>query len=823
LKFKEISSVNDFLDNVMANGYFPKITMPTRLTHRYGTLIDNFFVKISHSYSPTTARVLLSNISDHLPYFISLDYINVSKCPEKFVKLCPSGLENFENLRTDLTSNEAINKLQNILTDDPNDSCDNFNNILAYYIDKHFPLRFVRYNKYKHRRSKWISNAILKSISFRDKLYVNLKSLSPHCTQYQHTLINFKTYNRILKQTIRSAKRLHFHKCFQNCKSDIKKTWQTINGIINQQKNSNDYPKEFLIGNSFSSDYNKIANEFNKYFTEIGPKLASQIKPPENKSYKDFLKSPTQNTFSFSAINIDMVTKAIDSLKPKTSYGHDRISNKLLKYVKYEISWPLMQLINQSFHSGIFPRSLKIAKVTPLHKKNEKYIFDNYRPVSILPSVSKVFERIMHQQIYHYFDNFKLFFISQYGFRPNHSTELAVLELTDRILMEMDKNNVPVNIFMDLSKAFDTLDHQILLHKLKYYGFRDVSYNLMQSYLSNRLQYIEINNTQSDYLELKCGVPQGSILGPLLFIIYINDLHTITENLTPIIYADDTSMLASLNTNNFSAVQDEINDELKSVSDWLKLNKLSLNIAKTKAMMFRTSQRQIATPAIFIDSVKIDFVREFNFLGIVLDESLKMKAHVNYISKKVGKTIGILTKLKHILPLEALLNIYNALILSYLNYGTLTWGWQNNKLTKLQKKALRIMTNSKYNAHTTVLFKQLNLLKLEDICALHDYKFCYKFINGLIPEYFINTLSPDFSHNYYTRHATDLRLPAVRHEFARRGIRFRFPHIYNNIPENIKCKIFTHSMFGFKFYIKRKIIENYNTTCPNRNCFVCNN
>jgi len=269
------------------------------------------------------------------------------------------------------------------------------------------------------------------------------------------------------------------------------------------------------------------------------------------------------------------------------------MSNKLLKYIKHEIAWPLMQLINQTFTVGVLPNSLKVAKVTPLHKKNENYIFDNYRPVSVLSGVSKVFERIMHNQIFYHFNNLNLFFKSQYGFRSNHSTEYAALELVDRIITEMDKNNCPINIFMDLSKAFDTLNHEILLYKLKYYGFNDISLKLMQSYISNRTQYIELDNIKSDVLEITCGVPQGSILGPLLFIIYMNDLPYITKCLTPVIYADDTTMFTTININNHVAIQEDINKELKLVSDWLKLNKLSLNSEKTKAMLFYSPQRQV--------------------------------------------------------------------------------------------------------------------------------------------------------------------------------------------------------------------------------------
>lgn len=825
LNFKNNISTNDILENIIANGYLPKITVPTRLTQRHGTLIDNFFVKVSNDYSLTTARVLLNSISDHLPYFISLDYLNSDKSSKKFIKIFSSSPEDFIKFRIDLKSAEVVDNFRNIYKDNPNDSYYHFDSILSKYLAKSFPCKLVRFNKYKHKKSKWITNGIIKSIRYRDKLYVKLKSLSPEHQQYQAALINFKTYNKILQKTIRLAKKQYFANCFLKFKSDIKKTWLTINNLINKSKRTNNFPKEFLVDGNLESDPEKIANEFNNFFIGIGPKLSQQICMPGNQSYKDFLKSPMENQFNFRRVNEHDIIKAIDTLKPKTSFGRDRISNKLLKFIKHEVAYPLMRIINQTFETGIFPDLLKTAKVTPLFKKNENFLFTNYRPVSVLPSVSKVFERVMHAQIYEHFNKKKLFFNSQYGFRSNHSTEYATLELIDRIITEMDKNNVPINIFMDLSKAFDTLDHQILLFKLKYYGFDDNSFKLLESYLSNRTQYVEMDEFCSDTMEIKCGVPQGSILGPLLFIIYLNDLPSITKFLTPIIYADDTTLFATLNTSNFYTAEVDINTELKLVSEWLKLNKLSLNIAKTKAMLFHTYQRQVEIPDIFIDRNRIEFVNEFKFLGIVIDKNLSFKPHINFVSKKISKSIGILAKLKHTLPAGVLLNIYNALILPYLTYGISVWGWRSRNLFIMQKKAIRQISNSKYNAHTSVLFKQLNLLKLDDIGALHDYKLCYKFINGPIPEYFADILNPNASsiHAYNTRYSLDIRLPPVRHEFARNGIKYKFSELFNNMPEAFKSKISTHSFHGFKNYIKIKFIENYDTVCNIPECFVCNN
>ena len=293
-----------------------------------------------------------------------------------------------------------------------------------------------------------------------------------------------------------------------------------------------------------------------------------------------------------------------------------------MKDIKGIISRPLSIIINQSLCSGIFPCKLKLAKVIPLYKKEDQRVFGNYRPISLLSSISKIFEKVAFKQILEYFTSNNLLFESQYGFRENHSTELAALEFIDRIKLKINRKKIPFSIFLDLSKAFDALSHDILLTKLRYYGIQGMALNWFQSYLTKRSQYVQYNDTSSSIREIETGVPQGSILGSLLFIIYMNDIHTVSDKFSFILYADDTTLISPLcsfshcSQDDMNYVSTIINLELTKISDWLAVNKHSLNAAKTKFMLFHNYQKCINEadiPHLTINDTVIERVTEFNF------------------------------------------------------------------------------------------------------------------------------------------------------------------------------------------------------------------
>ena len=520
--------------------------------------------------------------------------------------------------------------------------------------------------------------------------------------------------------------------------------------------------------------------------------------------------------------------KQIQELKSKSSFGHDGLSSILLKKIAPKIKHVLTTIVNQSLMSGIFPTSLKIAKISPIFKKEDPHLTDNYRPISLLPVLSKIFEKVAFKQVYDYFNENDLLYKSQYGFRKKHSTELAGLEFYDKIINYLENDQLPLAVFLDLSKAFDTIDHEILLRKLSYYGISGNSLLWFKCYLTNRKQYVQFKDSLSSYSNIKTGVPQGSILGPLLFIIYMNDIAHITNKFFFTIYADDTTLISPIctfNINNHLTVSQNINSELKIITDWLALNKLSLNAKKTKMMIFHYHQKRISdiNLRLYINKTRIKQVKEFNFLGVVFDECVSWKDHTQKIAGKISMSVGTLKRLKRFLPEDILKTIYNALILPHLNLGILLWGHNCDRIFKLQKWAVRAITSSKYNAHTNPLFQKLKLLKVEDIKNLSYLKFHYKYTKNELPKYFNNMFDQEYlTHDHDTRNKNEPLPPKWKKQGAKNSIRYALLPIIKSLPSEITENSESNSTIkGLAKKAKFHFIESYSSRCNDPNCFVC--
>lgn len=849
--------INTFLDSAMSAGFLPKITHPTRYSpqHDTWTLIDNFFVKSSLQTKLIISGILTRKISDHLGYLLCLNEHKVLKPkppPPKFVYINCNSADSMLKFKNSLVNANIMNILNP--SDDINTNYNNFSEILCKNKQVHIPHKKVKFKKYKHSNSNWITPAIIKSIEFRDGLYKKYINSPPNTFIHQGHKINLDTYNKILKSTIRAAKKIQIEESFIKCKNNMKKTWGSINQVLNRNFSNSALPEKFSINKNPTSDKKIIANAFNDFFVGIGENLATSMGDPQSGvNFEHFLKNKPSSTFKISAITADTVLKNIESLKKKNSYGHDFISTKLLQSVKHELCDPIAFLVNQSFLQNKFPDLLKLAKVIPVFKKDNPQLIDNYRPISLLPAISKIFESIVYDQLFEHFTSNKLFYQNQYGFRAGHSTEHASIELVDRVLQYLQDDDIPISIFMDLSKAFDTLNHDILLKKLDFYGIDTGSLNFFSSYLKNRKQYVVIDNTDSDHSIITTGVPQGSILGPLLFLIYINDIASTNSAFSILSYADDTTLTSSINSLGPRNISTKINSELAKINDWLIANRLSLNVAKTKYIIFHQPNKKVPVINILINNISIEQVDSFTFLGLTIDKEVNWKNHINKTCLKILKIVGIMSRLKHFLPNYVLKTIYNSLILPQIHYSLICWGYGNTtRILNLQKRAVRTISFSSYNSHTAPLFKHLRLLTIDHSFLRFQLKFYYQLKHQLLPSYLndIKIITSQDTHRYNTRYKSDPQSIRSK-QYTKKRIRISIAQLIketstsnqnnpkyfnddfssscnnnNSISKNTLTSIINKvnllSLHGFCNFIKVCLNESYDDTpCSKSPCHPC--
>ena len=762
LKVNEREKYAEFFDLLITLGFLPKITFPTRFAKKSASLIDQIFVKDKgFNNHKSHSGILHSPISDHYAAFSSL-FLKKTVISPEWVTKHKQDDASIKKFVEAINSSNLLSKIRSDLFENPNNTYDIIESEILKAKAEFLPTKRVKFNKYKHRKNNWITSALIKSIHHRDKLYHKLKTTSKSNENYSTRKFEYSEYNKFLNKLIKEAKTNYYNNEFSKYHNDIKKTWKTINSILNRDRKTSNFPSYIKFEGKKIIDNQEIVNSFNNYFANVGKNLASRISI-ENKSFETYLKQNIMTSFSFELIERNEVEKIIKGFEPKTSSGNDGLSLKLLKLIKTEISPSLTILINQSLATGIFPDKFKIAKITPLIKKPNIFEIDNFRPISLLSSISKVVEKCVFNQLYNYFESQKLFYGSQYGYRKKHSTELACLEVVDKVMHHLDRGETPICFFLDLSKAFDTLDHNILLKKLQFYGIQGTCLEWFRSYLSNRTQFVEIDGIQSVSQTINTGVPQGSILGPLLFIIYMNDINTASNKFEAILYADDTSLSSTLKTFSNNTPEETsltINRELNLIHEWLSANKLSLNIKKTKYMVFRyprKTNRLMPNLIISLNGHLLERVNNFDFLGLTIDETLSWKKHIEKIATKISKVIGILSRCKRYLHSSVMVKIYNSLILSRINYGITCWGFDTKRIYKLQKKALRIICKTKYNAHSDPLFIKLKTLKVKDIFLIQCLKFFYLHEKKDLPAYFHHFISNRSDHEYNTRQRDQFR------------------------------------------------------------------
>ena len=453
--------------------------------------------------------------------------------------------------------------------------------------------------------------------------------------------------------------------------------------------------------------------------------------PFSYKSFTEYLPPPNQESFFISPYTKEEIIEIILSFKPKKSAGPNSIPTKILRLLTDDISEHLSIIFNTSFATGIFTEKLKVEKVIPIHKKDSKLEWSNYRPISLLSNIDKILEKLMHNRLMKFLTEQKILYLKQFGFRKKFSTAHPIINLIDSIENAFDQNKFACGVFIDLKKTFDTFDHDILLKRLWHYGIRGIANDWFKSYLTNRMQYVSINNIPSGLIKVNCRVPQGSVLGPLLFLVYINDLHNSIRFSSPFHFADDTGLLNIQDS--MHAINRTLNKDLRELSFWLNANKIELHVAKTEIILFKTRNKNYhADLKIKLCRKRIHVSQYVEYLGVFIDENLNWKKHVNKISTKLIKGNGMLSKLRHFVNKDILLSVYYGIFHSYLAYLCLVWGqakFSLDRITLLQKRAIRILHSAAYRDHTSPLFRRSKVLKFVHIVSLENRIFVNKCFN----------------------------------------------------------------------------------------------
>ena len=605
---------------------------------------------------------------------------------------------------------------------------------------------------------------------------------------------------------MRTSKKDYYNKLLDKNRSNIKGLWNVLNSIIRNGVRGTSYPSYFIENGKTIKNMDEVVSGFNKFFVNVGPELANQINmETANEDVDDFNFERNPNSIFIKAVEEKEIIDIVRNFKNKISTDCDEIDMTIVKKVIDGILKPLTYICNLSFQTGKFPNKMKVAKVIPLYKTGDKHIFTNYRPVSLLSQFSKVLEKLFSKRLDGFIEKHKLLTESQYGFRENRSTSLALMELIEEITNCIE-NKYAIGIFIDLKKAFDTINHDILLDKLERYGIRGVGLKWLSSYLIDRQQFVKLGDYKSTLLDIKCGVPQGSILGPKLFILYINDICKVSDVFKFVLFADDTNIFCS--GDNMQHLLNMITSEMNKLKKWFDRNKLSLNLNKTKIMLF--GNRKIdSKESEFIATMNIERVYQIKFLGVILDHKICWKPHIAYVRAKLARSVAILGKTRLILNQRTLYILYCSLVLPYLNYCLEIWGntYKSNlqPLIILQKRAIRIVNNVGFQEHTNSLFLLLNTLKLIDMVNFKTAQIIFKARNNLLPGN-IQNMFFEREGGYNLRGEHKLKQLLIKTTRRSQCIAICGVKLWNGLDREIQE---SNNIFKFKKMYKNQIINSY--------------
>jgi hypothetical protein len=715
-------------------------------------------------------NVLLSSLSDH--YIIgckrkinNIKYADITINCRDYSKYDPS------KINAELSSLDWTNVYS---TNDADTAWRTLKNTLTMTINKHAPIITKRVIG---KRSPWLDRDLKRGMNYRDTLNRKFEK--------SRNETDFNAYKHQRNKTnvlVRKAKHQYHKTLLTESASNSQKFWKVIKNIF-PSKEKVTCAKSFLVNGVTHSQPSIIASKFCSFFTGIANKLKST-----SLILKDFVwstpyayqnKTKTYTTFNFKPVSVNDTLKRLKKLQRNKSCGADNLPPGFLKDTAIHIAKPLNYVINLCLTNGTVPEDFKTGKITPVYKSGSKHTLDNYRPITVLPICSKILERNIHTQLMAHLEQHNLLSKYQCGFRRGRSTEVATTVFLDSIRKNMDAGELTGAIFIDLSKAFDTLSHSQIIANLSNYGIHDKEKELFINYLFNRKQKVNFQNVMSSAETMTCGVPQGSILGPLLFLLSFNDVHEVLQDCNIMMYADDTVIYVS--GKHEEEIRRKLSNDFSRVAEWLKANELIINMkpGKTECMLFGTSQKaKNRELEINYQHTKISNTLSYKYLGIQLDKSLSLSDHTSTTYKKALGRLYLLQRLRPQLTIKAALSIYKSMLVPLFTYCSIITCQTNNtyktKIRSLENRARVIITKGRP-------------VKTPSIELLHNKRLCeqvFKCLNGDVCDH----LSQYFEvMNNKTRNKNILiRLPKIRLESTKKSFFYHGAICFNKLPYEVR-------------------------------------
>ena len=770
--------ISDFVNNMLELGLNPIITIPTKYNHnneitKY-SIIDHIWTSMPSMQ--VGSYVIPIEITDHFPVAASFSFTDAS---EK----APGSIKRVFNHNNNLLFTTYVSNIFPVpINDDMNETFNSYFSRIFEAYNEAYPITSDKIKVAKN--CPWMTPRIKACIRKKSQLYRMF---------VRGTIVreDYTTYKNRLTSLLRRAERLYYFRLFLRAGGNSGRVWSHINALLGNHSKA--LMEGLQVDASFISGSDMV-NYANSYFVNIANDLTSTL---QHTGPYVHLTRPNLNSCNFFPTDVGEVSTVIKTLKNKGNGVHD-LSVASLKNNSHLFSEHVSFLYNYSIEKETFPDELKVAKVVPGHKCGPKDRIDNYRPISNLPVLSKVFEKLTLTRVTSFVNRYSLLSESQFGFRQGKNITQAAIKLTTLITDAYHKKTYAACFFLDLRKAFDTIDHSILLQKLYHSGFRGPLNQYMASYLTGRKQHIQVGNLKSDELPITKGVPQGSILGPLLFCLFINDIVDAVD-VEVVLFADDAAFIISAPT--LQLLYDQIHKLFADLTRYLTANKLIPNLGKSKLMFFSSRPCSVLEDIVFGSEV-IEWVSEFRYLGLNLTNKMSYALHIDKVSTRISQYTGVFYNLNKILPRHILLLLYFALILPHLTLHIVIWGAAPDiyikKLMVKQNKLLRAMlgvkvVNGRPLVPTKDMYKNLGLLTVDSLYKLHLFKFLVLVLKGSLPSFYELLLRPLlYSHSYHTRRGT-FRHPLVVCEVERRAVTHQLVLLYDEIPPElyIDVSVFT--------------------------------